>query len=187
MHTKHILAAAVAAAASFGAQAVSVGALGTVTVPSTFNFGNSFAATQPSPGTTFDDTVTFTLVAPGAVVGGHVENTFKNFVGITYDFAKISNFQVTLTGVTVTGSSSSQGPFTGTPNFTLITQTKSLAPTPLSAGSYTLHITGTSDAYNTSTYGGTLTFSTPVPEPETYAMLLAGLGALGFLARRRNA
>ncbi|MBT9491644.1 MAG: PEP-CTERM sorting domain-containing protein, partial [Paucibacter sp.] len=28
---------------------------------------------------------------------------------------------------------------------------------------------------------------TPVPEPETYAMLLAGLGVLGLLQRRRRA
>jgi hypothetical protein len=28
--------------------------------------------------------------------------------------------------------------------------------------------------------------ATPVPEPETYAMLLAGLGVAGFLARRRR-
>jgi hypothetical protein len=26
----------------------------------------------------------------------------------------------------------------------------------------------------------------PVPEPETYAMMLAGLGALGFISRRRR-
>ncbi|WP_256209002.1 FxDxF family PEP-CTERM protein [Nitrosospira sp. Nsp14] len=26
----------------------------------------------------------------------------------------------------------------------------------------------------------------PIPEPETYAMLLAGLGLLGFIARRRR-
>lgn len=30
------------------------------------------------------------------------------------------------------------------------------------------------------------TITTPVPEPETYAMLLAGLGVLGFAARRRK-
>ena len=29
--------------------------------------------------------------------------------------------------------------------------------------------------------------STPVPEPETYAMLLAGLGLIGAVARRRQA
>jgi hypothetical protein len=27
---------------------------------------------------------------------------------------------------------------------------------------------------------------TPIPEPETYAMMLAGLGMLGFTAKRRK-
>ncbi len=31
-----------------------------------------------------------------------------------------------------------------------------------------------------------LGFTQPVPEPETYAMLLAGLGVIGFMARRRQ-
>lgn len=33
---------------------------------------------------------------------------------------------------------------------------------------------------------GTITFMNPVPEPETYAMLLAGLGLMGAIARRRR-
>jgi hypothetical protein len=38
-------------------------------------------------------------------------------------------------------------------------------------------------------YGGglTLTAVAAVPEPETYAMLLAGLGVIGAIARRRKA
>lgn len=34
-------------------------------------------------------------------------------------------------------------------------------------------------------YSGTLNV-TPVPEPETYALMLAGLGAIGFMASRRR-
>ncbi len=34
--------------------------------------------------------------------------------------------------------------------------------------------------------GGNATFSlTPIPEPDTYGMLLAGLGLFGFIARRK--
>lgn len=33
---------------------------------------------------------------------------------------------------------------------------------------------------------GTLTYAMPVPEPEQYAMLLAGLAAIGFVVRRRQ-
>jgi len=45
--------------------------------------------------------------------------------------------------------------------------------------------TGTSDSYGTSLDNVSLTAA--VPEPETYAMLLAGLGLVGVIARRRKA
>ncbi|WP_317205306.1 FxDxF family PEP-CTERM protein [Janthinobacterium sp.] len=56
----------------------------------------------------------------------------------------------------------------------------------LSAGSYFLKVEGNVIGNGGGTYGGDLTVSA-VPEPETYAMLLAGLGLLGFAARRKAA
>ena len=55
----------------------------------------------------------------------------------------------------------------------------------LGSGSYYYEVSGLA----TGTKGGvyTLTSSlTPVPEPETYGMLMAGLGLMGFIARRRS-
>lgn len=55
----------------------------------------------------------------------------------------------------------------------------------LSAGSYYYVASGIANGAAGGVY--TLTSTTvPVPEPETYALLLGGLGVVGFLARRRR-
>ncbi len=57
---------------------------------------------------------------------------------------------------------------------------------PADAGdTFKLHVAGIATQSGAG-YAGNLTIS-PVPEPETYAMLLAGLGLIGFSVRRRVA
>ena len=50
----------------------------------------------------------------------------------------------------------------------------------LGSNSFALHVQGLTNAQ-----GGSAWY-VPIPEPETYAMMLAGLGMLGFTARRRK-
>jgi|SRR6218665_1367633 len=56
----------------------------------------------------------------------------------------------------------------------------------LGAGSYYYAVFGQASSGAVYSLASTAT-AVPVPEPETYAMLLAGLGVVGFVARRRRA
>jgi hypothetical protein len=62
---------------------------------------------------------------------------------------------------------------------------------PHHGGSFAFVVKGTAVGNFGGTYLGTLStivpHAQPVPEPETYALLLAGLGVVGFVARRRRA
>lgn len=51
-------------------------------------------------------------------------------------------------------------------------------------GNFYLHVVGNSVGA-TAGYNGTITTTTAVPEPEGYALLLAGLGLVGVIARKK--
>ena len=56
---------------------------------------------------------------------------------------------------------------------------------PNDGGNFDLNITGMTNGTLGGLYSGSIQVS-PVPEPETYAMLLAGLGLMGAVVRRRS-
>ena len=76
----------------------------------------------------------------------------------------------------------SDNPVSGT--YSLTAMQPANAVLTLAAGNYAFAVTGQAQAAG-GKYGVSINVS-PVPEPETYAMMLAGLAALGFLARRRQ-
>lgn len=71
------------------------------------------------------------------------------------------------------------------PGFTNVTGSQSFSQYVQFAGSGIKSLTfsniPSTDAFETGNFS-----VTPVPEPETYALMLAGLGALGFISRRRR-
>lgn len=61
------------------------------------------------------------------------------------------------------------------------------AATGLGAGTYYFEVKGVALNGTSGNYAGNVNLSlAPVPEPDSYAMLFAGLGLMGAIARRRG-
>jgi len=130
-----------------------------------------------------DQTVTFSgsiasFDSIGTVLaGGDDVITFDGLALGMYDFTLTLSGQymklssATLNGVVGTVMNMNKMSFAGVDG---------TANTPL-----VLTLTGVTSTKGTPIYSGELSVAA-VPEPETYAMFLAGLGALGFMARRRR-
>ena len=159
------VAAALLLVGTFGfaqASAPSVNDLGTLS--NTTAFSNSDIT--PS----FDDIFKFKLGSGNtAVLGG--------IVGNADDATLTFNLQTGNNGTTW----SPINPLTLTPNSDTGAFSFSQTVSGLTAGeTYWFRLSGAST-------GGAYTITlAPVPEPESYAMLLAGLGLMGFIARRRK-
>ena len=146
---------------------------------------------------TIVQTVTYPSVGPIIAAGTlGVSDSFSGLIGDTFldhfMFSVQPSATFTLTtnslfqsGLTVSsgelwnGAGTTQFFPTGSPFFT--------SSPILSPGAYDLRISGTLTA-TSGLHGVAINFSptTPIPEPETYAMMLAGLGLMGFVARRRK-
>lgn len=124
----------------------------------------------------FEDLYNFDLSVPSIVAASatNVEITFGSF-----SFGGISGFAAMLNNQPLNLNS-----FTSSNGGVTVKTSVLAGSTTLPAGTFLLKISGTAGPGGAS-YGGNIV-ATPVPEPESYAMLLAGLGVMGAIAVRRN-
>jgi hypothetical protein len=120
----------------------------------------------------FTDTIDFTV--PYGSLASSANPLLVTLGGV--EVFNITNLAYSLYG----GTSSNAGTFYGT---FLGDNTTHDVPLDL-AGAYHIIVSGLASGTEGGTYGVALVSG--VPEPETYAMMLGGIGLLGFMARRRK-
>lgn len=147
-------------ALGFSVMASSAYAAATITAVS-----DGFVFGDPTAGSTFSDSYSFSVVGTQSLVATLSGNSSKVFT-----FSEFSLWDSTMTEVGTTSIFNS-GKF-GFGTLEAIT-----------TGTYTLKVAGSYTGVS-SGYNGQITL-TPVPEPETNALLLAGIGMLGLIARRK--
>ena len=152
--------------ASSGSFAASLGSID-------LSSGSGFFGNTPVAGV-FVDTLTFTVTT---------SSTFNASITTAVNGTQDVDF----TSIVVTPGALSFVSLLGDPVEVWATPAAGFGLTP---GVYTLTLSGTNSA-SMGSYGGNLALTpsgptTPVPEPESYALLLAGLGMVALLRRRRR-
>lgn len=134
-------------------------------------FGDSFAMDNES--NTFSDQFTFT-----------VTDLPHNIDAIVSSISASASTGLDITGLAVYSEAGAQLA-SGTSLMTGMNDVWTLSADSLALGNYYLQVTGTMVSDTSAAFGGAVMLQ-PVPEPETYGMLLAGLGLVGWMARRRQ-
>jgi len=116
----------------------------------------------------------FTTFADGTGIGATAYDFLVSGAGVESAFiagllGPITDLHFTSSQVLPPGTSTTSAFHTGVPS-----NAADIYPTTSATNGLLLKIDGSN------------TFTTSVPEPETYAMMLAGLGLMGFVARRRK-
>jgi len=195
------LLASAALAAAVGAQAAVVGSMGggfgTFLDLSSAGLNSGSVATL-SGGTVYTADQPFADIPKGGVFGGDflaagptsTSPATLTFTGggvdyISFLWGSPDTYNLLTVGSTAPGATSqdftamSLGfPVTnGDQSFSQYVQFTGLNGSKITSLTFTSSI----DAFESANYS-----VTPIPEPETYALMLAGLGAIGFIARRRQ-
>ena len=174
---KSLIAAVVLATASLGSGAALAADI--TTPPQALNlvgtsafFGDSFDINHMND--TFADHFTFSVT--GTIPA--------NFDAIVSSISRTAATGLDITGLSLyTGSG--QILASGTSLHTGAIDVWTLTHDNLAVGNYYLQVSGTMVSATSGSFGGAVMLP-PVPEPATYGMMLAGLGLVGFMARRRD-
>ncbi len=148
------------------------GDLGAFTAPTSINISNTIMGSGA-----FSDVYSFSVTSDTALASIIASVSFSDIVGIT---GFTSSLWLAGGGQLALGETTTYGT-------DVLFTTSKINYAPLLAGPppvYEIHAGGTVFGPSGS-YGGAMVLS-PVPEPEIYAMLAAGLGLMGFVARRRK-
>ena len=167
------LAIGLAAVAAFSGQAfASNNNLGTISSPSQFVLGNTVGVGS------FTDNYAFTILSSGLSAASVTESELLPYFDI-------NSLQASLYKSTALYNTAGGLVANGTAAVINGNLASSLGVVGIAPGLYDLQVTGVGSGSMGGGYGGHLTVA-PVPEPAESALMLSGLGLLGFLAARNR-